>query len=102
MNCSGHIKDQITRILSGLYNLINWAIFSDTYTYNILVDNPARCCGISKISFYMNSHIDKLFGKRKRAGYFIMVGIVVQRDDGCGTTVKGNDSGGWSSDDVLL
>jgi hypothetical protein len=26
----------------------------------------------------------------------------VQRDDGHGTAVKGNDSGGWSSDGVVL
>jgi hypothetical protein len=28
--------------------------------------------------------------------------IVVQIDDWCGTAVKENDSGGWSSDDVML
>jgi hypothetical protein len=26
----------------------------------------------------------------------------VRRDDACGTTVKGNDGGGWSFDDVVL
>jgi hypothetical protein len=30
------------------------------------------------------------------------VSIVVQRDDGRGTAVKGNDDSGWSSDDVML
>jgi hypothetical protein len=30
------------------------------------------------------------------------VGVVVQRDDGCKTTVKGNDGDGWSSDGVVL
>jgi hypothetical protein len=24
------------------------------------------------------------------------------REDGCGTTVKGNDGSGWSSDDLVL
>jgi hypothetical protein len=28
--------------------------------------------------------------------------VVVQRDDGRGTVVKGNDGGGWSSDGVVL
>jgi hypothetical protein len=26
----------------------------------------------------------------------------MRRDSGCGTTVKGNDDGGWSSDGVVL
>jgi hypothetical protein len=30
------------------------------------------------------------------------VGVVVERDDVCGTTVEGNDGGGWSSDGVVL
>jgi hypothetical protein len=30
------------------------------------------------------------------------VGVVVQRDDGRETAVKGNDDNGWSSDDVVL
>jgi hypothetical protein len=30
------------------------------------------------------------------------VGVVVLRDDVRGTTVKGNNSGGWSSDSVVL
>jgi hypothetical protein len=30
------------------------------------------------------------------------VGVVVQRDDERGTTVKGNDSGGQSSDGMML
>jgi hypothetical protein len=28
--------------------------------------------------------------------------IVVRRDDECEMAVKGNDNGGWSSDDVVL
>jgi hypothetical protein len=55
-----------------------------------------------KISFYMNSHVDKLFGKRKRVDYFITVNIVVWSDDGHGTTVKENYDSGWSSDGVAL
>ncbi len=50
----------------------------------------------------MNSYADKLFEKQKRVCYFVTVGVIVQRDDGCGTTVKGNDDGGWSFDDVVL
>jgi hypothetical protein len=46
-----------------------------------------------KISFYMNSHVDKLF---------VTVGVVVRRDDEHGTMVKENDSSGWSSDAVVL
>jgi hypothetical protein len=30
------------------------------------------------------------------------VTAIVQRDDGHGTVVKGNDGGGWSSNDVVL
>jgi hypothetical protein len=30
------------------------------------------------------------------------VGVVVRRDDGHEATVKVNDGGGWSSDDVVL
>jgi hypothetical protein len=30
------------------------------------------------------------------------VGVTVQRDDGRRTMMKGNDSGGWSSDGVVL
>jgi hypothetical protein len=30
------------------------------------------------------------------------VGVVVQKDDGCETVVKGNDDYGWSSDGVVL
>jgi hypothetical protein len=44
-----------------------------------------------KISFYVNSHIDKMFKKRKRVGYFITAGVVARRDDVCETAVKGND-----------
>jgi hypothetical protein len=46
-----------------------------------------------KIYFYMNSHVDKLF---------INVGVIVWRDDECGTMVKGNDGDGWSFDGVVL
>jgi hypothetical protein len=28
--------------------------------------------------------------------------VIVRRDNGCGTTVKGNNGYGWSSDDVTL
>jgi hypothetical protein len=28
--------------------------------------------------------------------------VIVWRNDGCGTTVKGNDSGGWSFDGMVL
>jgi hypothetical protein len=38
-----------------------------------------------KISFYVNSPVV----------------VVVRRDDNCGTVVKENDDGGWSSNDVL-
>jgi hypothetical protein len=30
------------------------------------------------------------------------VGVIVQRDDGCGTEVKGNDSDRWSSNGMVL
>jgi hypothetical protein len=30
------------------------------------------------------------------------MGVIVLRDDGCRTVVKGNDDGGWSSDGVVL
>jgi hypothetical protein len=30
------------------------------------------------------------------------MGVIVRRDNKRGTTVKGNDCGGWSSDDVML
>jgi hypothetical protein len=55
-----------------------------------------------KISFYVNSHDDKMFGKRKRVGYFVTVGVIMRRDDGRWTAVKGNDGDGWSSDGVML
>jgi hypothetical protein len=51
---------------------------------------------------YVNSHVDKLFGKRKRVGYFVTGGVIVQMDDGRGMAVKGNDGSGWSSDGVVL
>jgi hypothetical protein len=50
----------------------------------------------------MNSHIDKLFEKRRRVGYFIIVGVVVRKDDGHERVVKRNDSGKWSSDGIVL
>jgi hypothetical protein len=43
-----------------------------------------------------------LFGKRKRIGWFVTVGVVVRRDDGRGTMVKGNGGCGWSSDGMVL
>jgi hypothetical protein len=55
-----------------------------------------------KIFFYVNSHVDKLFGKRKRIDYFITVSVVVQRDDRRGMAVKGNNNDGWSSNGVVL
>jgi hypothetical protein len=33
---------------------------------------------------------------------FVTVGVIVWRDDGHGTTVKGNDDSGWSFDGVVL
>jgi hypothetical protein len=30
------------------------------------------------------------------------MGVIVERDDGCGTTVKENDGGRWNSDGVVL
>jgi hypothetical protein len=50
----------------------------------------------------MNSHIDKLFEKRRRVGYFIIVGVVVRKDDGHERVVKRNDSGKWSFDGIVL
>jgi hypothetical protein len=32
--------------------------------------------------------------------YIVTVGIIMQRDDGRKTAVKGNDGGGWSSNGV--
>jgi hypothetical protein len=55
-----------------------------------------------KISFYVNSHFDKLLEKRKSTGYFIIVGVIVRRDNWCETTVKGNDDVKWSSDGVVI
>jgi hypothetical protein len=68
----------------------------------LLVDNPARCCEILKYIFYVNSYVNKLFGKRNRVGWFITLGVIVRRDDRRGTTVKGNDGGEWNSDSVVL
>jgi hypothetical protein len=39
----------------------------------------------------VNLHVDKLFEKQKWVGYFVIVVIVVLRDDGRGTAMKGND-----------
>jgi hypothetical protein len=50
----------------------------------------------------VNLHADKLFGKQKRVGYFVIMGVVVWMDDGRGMTVKGNDGGGWSCDGMVL
>jgi hypothetical protein len=55
-----------------------------------------------KISFKVNSHVDKLFRKRKRVDQFIIMGANVQMNDEHGTTEKGNDGCGWSSVDVVL
>jgi hypothetical protein len=55
-----------------------------------------------KISFYVNSHFDKLLEKRKSIGYFITVGAIVRRDNECETTVKGNDDVKWSFDSVVI
>jgi hypothetical protein len=50
----------------------------------------------------VNSHVDKLFGKRKRVGYFVAMGVVMWRDNWREISVKGNDSGRWSSDGMVL
>jgi methionine synthase II (cobalamin-independent) len=55
-----------------------------------------------KISFYVNSHVDKLFRKQKSIGKFITVGGIMRRDDGHAMVEKGNDGGGWSSNGVVL
>jgi hypothetical protein len=55
-----------------------------------------------KISFYVNSYFDKLLEKRKSTGYFIIVGVIVRRDNWRETTVKGNDDVKWSSDGVVI
>jgi hypothetical protein len=55
-----------------------------------------------KISFYVNLYVDMLFRKRKRVGQFVIVGVVVWRNDEYETTVKKNDDDGCSSDDVVL
>jgi hypothetical protein len=49
----------------------------------------------------MKSHVDKLFRKQKLVSQFVTVGVVVWRDDWCGTAVKVNDGGGWSSGGVV-
>jgi hypothetical protein len=55
-----------------------------------------------KISFYVNPHADKLFGKQKRVSWFVIVGVIVRRDNRCETAIKGNDDNRWSSDGVVL
>jgi hypothetical protein len=57
-----------------------------------------------KISFYINSHVDKLFGSQesKKGRLVVNVGVIVWRDDVRGTMVKENDGGGWSFDVVVL
>jgi hypothetical protein len=55
-----------------------------------------------KIYFYINLHAGKLFRKQKIVDYFVIVGVVVRRNDRYETAVKGNNSGGWSSDGVVL
>jgi hypothetical protein len=55
-----------------------------------------------KISFKVNSHVDKLFRKRKRVDQFIIMGVNVQMNDEHGTTEKGNGGCGWGSVDVVL
>jgi hypothetical protein len=49
----------------------------------------------------MNSYVVKMFDKRKRVDQFITVGVVVWRDDECGTVVKENNSDRWSFDDMV-
>jgi hypothetical protein len=56
----------------------------------------------SKLSFYMNSYVDKLFGKRKRDDWFIIVGVIVRRDNERETVMKGNDGGRWCSNGMVL
>jgi hypothetical protein len=68
---------------------------------NILVYNFAML-RYFKISFYVNSHGNKLFGKQKRVNQFVTICVVVWRDDGCKTAVKGNNGGEWSSDDMVF
>ncbi len=55
-----------------------------------------------KISFYVNSYVDKIFEKLKRVDQFITVGVIVWRDNERKTAVKENDNGRWSSDDMVL
>jgi hypothetical protein len=55
-----------------------------------------------KIFFYVNSHADNLFRKRKSGAYFITMGVIVRRDDRHGMMVKRNNGGEWSSYGVVL
>jgi hypothetical protein len=54
------------------------------------------------VAFQNNSHDDKLLGKQTRIDYFIIVGVIMQRDDIRETAVKENDGDGWSSDGMVL
>jgi hypothetical protein len=62
---------------------------------------PISCSRFQNI-FYVNLHVDKLFGKQKRIGQFVTVGVIVWKDDGNGMVVKENDGSGWSSFGVVL
>jgi hypothetical protein len=42
------------------------------------------------------------FGKRKRVGRFIIIGVVVQMDDERGSMIKGNNGDRWSSNSMML
>jgi hypothetical protein len=54
-----------------------------------------------KISLHVNSHFDKLFGKRKWSASSSL-SVIMQRDNGYETAMKVNDGSGWSSDGVVL
>jgi hypothetical protein len=57
---------------------------------------------IFKIFFYMDSHVDKLFGKQHKVVYFITISVIVWRDNECKIVVKWNDGGRWSFDGLML
>jgi hypothetical protein len=57
--------------------------------YELII--PRDVAGFKK-SFYVNSNIDTLFGKRKRLSKLITVGVV-HGDEERGTAVKGNNGG---------
>jgi hypothetical protein len=54
-----------------------------------------------KISFYVNSHADKLFEKWKRISYFITMGVIVWRNDDVKRQWKGMTTTD-SSDGMVL